>query len=384
MRGMRSGPLLVVFALLAVLAGAIVWFTSGGDTPAPVAPPTTNDPNQPNEPAKPVPGVRVDATPAAPPTTTTPAPAATPAPDDTKSAAASEAGPGNLVLVVHDAGAPGIAPAFRWRLNGRGDATTGTGSDGKAVLHAPHDADVELLVEADQRQAVRKGSLRGAAPGQPPVQVEVTLVPIVTAAGITLHVHDLAMQPMRFVRVEAFRIDDQNRDTTWTLGDPLWARKSSAEDGRYPLPTLPAGEYGIKLVGIDEQGAMLPLQPYERTFRLTGDNGFVEDVPLEPGCALTLELVDAHGNPYDPTSYGTAALTLRSPNGPRVQRKWYAMQGGTAVTAIDVLPGIGTAALAQAIPPGTYQLEVLSNNEPRVRQLLQLRAERQVERIVVP
>jgi hypothetical protein len=67
-----------------------------------------------------------------------------------------------------------------------------------------------------------------------------------------------------------------------------------------------------------------------------------------------------------------------------VQRKWYAMQGATAVTAIDVLPGIGKAALADAIPVGTYQLEVFSNNEPRVRQLLQLRAERQVERIVVP
>ena len=114
------------------------------------------------------------------------------------------------------------------------------------------------------------------------------------------------------------------------------------------------------------------------------DNGFVEDVPLEPGCALTLELVDVHGNPFDPTSYGAATLSLRSPNGPHVQRKWYAMQGGTAVTARDALPGVGSAALAQAIPAGTYQLEVLANNEPRVRTLLQLRAERQVERIVVP
>lgn len=381
---MRSGPLLVVFALLAVLVGAIVWLTRGDDTATPLAPSTENGAKQPNEPPKPVPGVRVDATPPAPPTTSTPPPAATPDADATTPPAASEAGPGNLVLVVHDAAAPGIAPTFRWRLKGRNDATTGTGSDGKAVLQAPHDTDVELLVEADQRQAVQKGPLRGAAPGQPPLQVEVTLVPIVVAAGITLHVHDMAMQPMRFVRVEAFRIHDRNRDTTWAIEDPLWARRSSSEEGRYPLPTLPAGEYGIKLVGIDEQGAMLPLLPYLRTFQLTGDNGFVEDVPLEPGCALVLELVDAHGNAYDPTSYGVASLALRLPNGPPVQRKWYAMQGATAVTAIDVLPGIGTAALAQAIPAGTYQLEVFCNNEPRVRQLLQLRPERQVERIVVP
>jgi hypothetical protein len=383
MRSMRSGPLIVVFALVVVLVGAIVLFTSGGDTAAPVTPPTTNGANQPNEPAKPVPGVRVDATPATPPTTT-PLPAATPSVEATPPAAASDTGPGNLLLVVHDAASPGVAPTFRWRLKGRHDATTGNGSDGKAILHAPHDTDVELLVEADQRQAVQRGPLRGAAPGQPPLQVEVTLVPIVVAAGITLHVHDLAMQPMRFVRVEAFRIHDQNRDTTWAIEDPLWARRSSSEEGRYPLPQLPAGEYGIKLVGIDEQGALLPFLPYLRTFRLTGDNGFVEDVPLEPGCALVLELVDAHGNPYDPTSYGTASLVLRPPNTPPVQRKWYAMQGATAVTAIDVLPGIGKAALADAIPVGTYQLEVFSNNEPRVRQLLQLRAERQVERIVVP
>lgn len=381
---MRSGPLLVVFALLAVLVGAIVLLTSGDDTATPLAPATGNGASQPDEPAKPVPGVRVDATPEAPPTTPTAPPAVSPDAAATTPAGASEARPGNLVLVVHDAAAPGIAPTFRWRLKGRNDATTGTGSDGKAVLHAPHDTDVELLVEADQRQAVQKGPLRGAGPGQPPAQVEVTLVPIVVAAGITLHVHDLAMQPMRFVRVEAFRIHDRNRDTTWALEDPLWARRSSSEEGRYPLPTLPAGEYGIKLVGIDEQGGLLPLLPYLRTFRLTGDNGFVEDVPLEPGCALVLELVDAHGNPYDPTSYGTASLALRLPDSPPVQRKWYAMQGATAVTAIDVLPGIGKAALAQAIPAGTYQIEVFCNNEPRVRQLLQLRAERQVERIVVP
>lgn len=380
---MRSGPLLVAFALLVVLVGAIVWLTGGVATPAPDAPPTANDPNKPSEPAKPVPGVRVDATPATPPNAT-PLPATPPSPSETPPATATDSGSGNLVLVVHDAAAPGTAPAFRWRLKGRGDATTGTGSDGKAVLQAPHDADFELLVEADQRQAVQKGPLRGAAPGQPPVQVEVTLVPIVVAAGITLHVHDLAMQPMRFVRVDAFRITDQNRETTWTLETPLWARRAMSDDGRYQLPTLPPGEYGIRLIATDEQGALLPLLPYVRTFQLTGDNGFVEDVPLEPGCALVLELVDANGNAYDPTSFGVATLVLRLPNGPPVQRKWFTMQGGTEATAINVLPGIGTAALAEAIPAGQYQLEVFCNNEPRVRQLLQLRSERQVERITVP
>lgn len=384
---MRSGPLLVAFAFLVVLVGATFWLLGDTDTPPPVvSPEAANGQRSTNVPAKPVPGVRVDATP-------TPAGAATvvpsepttaPGPGDKANAAATEAGPGNLVLVVHDAAAPGTAPTFRWRLKGRGDATTGTGSDGKATLQAPHDADVDLLVEADQRQAVQKGPLRGAAPGQPPVQVEVTLVPIVVAAGITLHVHDLAMQPMRYVRVDAFRIHAQNRDTTWAIETPLWARRASSEDGRYQLPALPPGEYGIRLVATDEQGALLALLPYVRTFQMTGDNGFVEDVPLEPGCALVLELVDAHGNPYDPTSYGVATLALRLPNGPPVQRKWFAMQNGTEATAVDVLPGIGTAALAQAIPAGQYQLEVFSNNEPRVRQLLQLRAERQVERITVP
>lgn len=383
---MRGGLLVVALVLLVALVGVVAWYTTGSVTPPPQGdePPSTSVDGKPT-PAKTIPGVRVDATPEPEQVEPPPPPPAEPAANANPTGGATEGANGSVLLTVRDA-ATGMAPAaaFRWRIKGPGDAVTGNGTEGKALLPGPHDVDFELVVEADQRQAVRKGPLRGARPGEPPVLVEVTLVPIVVAAGITLHVHDLAMQPQRFVRVDAFRLHDANRETSWFLESPLWARRATAEDGRYQLPALPAGEYGIRLIATDEQGALLPLLPFVRTYRLTGDNGFVEDAPLEPGCALVLELVDAHGNPYDPTSYGTATIGLRLPDGPPVQRKWFCRQGETEATAIDVLPGIGNAALAHAIVPGTYQLEVFANGEPRVRQLLQLRPERQVERIVVP
>lgn len=379
---MRSWHL-VLTLLLVLLGGTIFVLMRGDDAAAPPTPPSASNPRgaSPND-APPAVGERLPAT---PPTTAPPSPAPTPPSDAPTTPQPPAAPPGNLLLVVRDAATLQPVPTFRWRFRGDGDPLRGVATDGRAELLVPVDVPGELLVEADQRQPFRQAAVRGAAPGEPPTQLEITLVPIVTNAGITLHVHDLGLQAMTQVRVDAFKVNDGNRAAAWHLEPSLWARRATSTDGRYQLPTLPAGEYGIRLVALDEAGNLLPLLPYLRTFTLTGDNGFVEDVPLEPGCALSLELVDAHGAPFNPTVYGTATIGLRLPGGPPVQRKWFSRQGDTEATAVDVLPAIGTASLAQAVPAGTYTLEIFANGEPRVSQSLQLRAgERQVERIVVP
>jgi hypothetical protein len=165
----------------------------------------------------------------------------------------------------------------------------------------------------------------------------------------------------------------------------LWARRAAAADGRYALPTLAPGEYGIRVVATDADGELLPLLPFVRSFVLTGDNGFVEDVPLEAGALLALDLRDAAGQAFDPTRLGTVTLSLRLPGGPAVQRKWIVRHEGVEAAAIDVVPGVGRVVLAEAIAGGQYNLEVFVGGQPRVSKPLFLRpGQKHEERVDVP
>ena len=244
---------------------------------------------------------------------------------------------------------------------------------------------LRLLVEAADYTPFPRNDLVVPPAGNPPLQLDVFLVPAVPVAGITLHVHDLALQPIPHVRVDAFALGGEPRERGWHLGKSLWARRAMATDGAYTLPPLPAGDYGIRVCATDADGNLLPLLPYSRTFALTGDHGFVEDVPLEPGCVLALELLDATGQPYDPTRSGTLTLALELPGGPTLQRRWSSRSGAVDATAIDVLPGVGGCELAEPIAAGNYTLELRVQGEPRARRSLLLRAgERQSERIQLP
>lgn len=375
---MRSTPLL--FGAVLVLALGLAWLLvpTGDEPPPPPSEAPAREATVPT-PADPA-SARVEATPNAP---SAAQPANVPVPTPPPAEPPAEAT--NLLVRVHDAASNGPATAFRWRLRLAGEVRLGEGRDGQLALHLPAGIRGDLLVEAELRQPVQRSDLLAPPAEQLPLTLDVTLVPVVTAAGITLHVHDLAQQPVRRVRVDAFRLGDHNRDTAWHLEPALWSKRANAEDGKYELPQLPAGEYGLRLVALAEDGTLAPLLPYLRTFVLTGDNGFVEDVPLEPGAVLVLEVVDAHGAPYDPLKFGTATLGLRLPGGPVVQRKWFCRDGEHETSAIDQLPGIGLAHAAQALPAGSYELEVFCNGEPRVRTRLELPSgEVTRSRIVVP
>jgi hypothetical protein len=278
-----------------------------------------------------------------------------------------------VVLLARDVRNRQAVAAFRWRVRSGADTWSGPGADGRAELGLPPDRGGELLVEADGFAPYARNDLVVPPAGSPPLQLDVFLLPAVPAAGITLHVRDLALQPIQHVRVDAFALTPENRDRTWHLGQPLWARRAGAADGTYALPPLPPGDYGIRVCATDADGNLLPLLPYARTFALTGDHGFVEDVPLEPGCILELALVDAAGEPYDPTRRGTLTLALSTPGGPAVPRKWRTRSGTVDATAVDVLPGTGGAELAEPIAAGIYTLELRVNGEPRAQQQLALR-----------
>ena len=378
---MRSA--LLVLGVL--LAGGVLWWLCSGDDIAPPTNPSTGSSNaNVARPEDPTPASGGDVRREGP--TTPIAKSTDPTGDPTASTPSTpNAAPANVVLQVRDLAARTPVAAFRWRWQNSLTTLRGKGTAGRAELTLPEHAVGQLLVEADGLQPWLRDGI-GAPPAPSPTTVlDVFLAPAVAAAGITLHVRDLALAPIANVRVDAFRIHDDNRQLAWQLGNAMWARRAMAADGRYPLSTLAPGEYGIRVVATDADGELLPLLPYVHTFVLTGDNGFIEDVPLEAGALLALDLRDAAGQPFDPVRHGVATLSLRLPGGPAVQRKWIVRQHGVEAGTIDVVPGVGLVMLAEAIAGGQYNLEVFVGGQPRVNKPVFLRpGQKHEERVDVP
>ncbi len=371
--------LVVVLLLLAAGAGVLAVLAGGSEPPlAPAAAlPSLPSPRAPQPIAPPEQGSRIP-TPEPPPVPE-PSPSGAPA-----APAATPAATPNVVLAVRGLATREPVPAFRWQFRNSRGTTRGEGTAGRAELALEPAAAGELLVEA---VGFAPRVLPGLAAPTPPagaLQLDVFLAPAVPAAGITLFVRDLALQPVAHVRVDTFALP-QPPPVAWHLGTSLWARRTGAADGRYVLPPLPPGDYGIRVVATDGDGALLPLLPYRGTFTLTGDNGFVEDVALAPGALLALDLVDAAGAPFDPVRAGTATLRLTLPGGPPVSRKWSARSGDVETTSVDVVPGAGTVLLTEAVEAGQYQLEVAVGGTVRAQRQLFLRPGlRNTERVVVP
>jgi hypothetical protein len=229
------------------------------------------------------------------------------------------------------------------------------------------------------------------APPAAAATIDVFLTPTATATGITLSVKDTALQPIAHVRVDAFALEDGagSSANAWHVGPALWQRRADDSEGRYVLPPLSPGSYGIRLTATDEQGELLPLLPFRHTYELTGSNGFVEDVVLEPACLPLLQLVALDGTAIEPDRLGDVRVSLRTLGAPDVSRKWLVRPGDdparAPIAAIDRLPGAGTTWPAEAVPAGTYTFEVHVDGQLRFSQPLALPSgQRHRERIVVP
>lgn len=300
--------------------------------------------------------------------------------------------PVTVVLDVRTAVTSAPVAAFRWRFDAAGSAKaiSGEGADGAASLTLPPGARGLLLVEADGMQPFTRQNVAVPTPPAPALQVPVVLAPTAEAEGITLVVRDLDRQPVQHVLVSAFALQPGQPEAGWQLGRAMWTRRADADDGVYRLPPLTPGSYGVRLRGTDENGALLPLQPFLRTFTLSGSNGFLEDVQLEPGCALRLELLEPNGQPFSPderraaTGAGEIRLTLTPPGQDAARRLWAVDQGGGVVQEVDAVPGPGTVHLVEPVPPGAWLLELRIGDTPYVSRTLQLLPQVQTERITVP
>lgn len=397
--------ILAVFALV-ILSGAAYWVLQGDG--AGVAPPSSEheiEAKQPRGKADPAHADRAQVV-VPPPSNPNLAPSLDTPSDSTTSQSQSPVLPApeaTVVLTVRDIVTRQAIEAFKWRFVQPRSIERGESTSSVAELMLPRRAIGDLLVEAEGMQPFTKKQFVIPAENEPKLLVDVFLTPSATAAGITLLVKRLDNQPVTDVRVDAFEINDGNRDTAWQLQQPLWARRTAAEDGVYQLPPLPPGEYGILLVATSPEGDLLPLQPFRRTFRLTGSNGFLEDVPLEEACALQLQLLETNNQPFDPKSHGNVTISLNPAGQTGLQRKWTTMAkpdaaggntGGNTrsntrsntgtVSEANRVPGPGLIWLDEPIAPGSYLLEIFINGDPRVSQTLLLRGnERQLETIYV-
>ncbi|MEO6598032.1 MAG: hypothetical protein ABIP94_25085 [Planctomycetota bacterium] len=378
--------LVLVLVLLAAAAATVGWTLLAGSDDAP--PPTTTKSTKPAfAPAVRAPAVneRSSAPWQRPPPSAADATPPTSASHPDPATDAKNSRPITVTLVVRDLATRHPVPSFRWRFRIGAIRERGEGTDGRIDLALPSEATGELLVEADDLAPFVQTDYTVPTMSVGPAVLDVFLRPAIVAAGITLLVHDTALQPIAHVRVDAFPVATETREGGWHLDQALWARRADASDGRYTLPPLPAGEYGIRVVATDADGGLLPLLPYVHTFALTGDNGFLEDVALEPGTLPVLELVDLSGQALAPGSAGTVTLQLHLPGGPLTPRRWVVMNDGSATTAVDTLPGKAPTWPAEAVPASIYALEVHVAGELRLQRTLMLRVgERQVERIVVP
>jgi hypothetical protein len=376
---MRAVAIVVVVMLLGGL-GVYVWST-GGDPPPPGS--TGSNAPAPKAPAPTAPAERsaIVPTPAASSTPTALSEAVAPAPADAPAADTA----GNVVVIVRDQTRQEPIAAMRWRFRGTGSVARGDGRDGRLELTLPVASTGDLRIEADGFEPWERTELAVPAATAPALEVEAFLVPAAAATGIRFVVRDPANAPIRHLRVDAFALTAANRDGAWHLGRALWSRRAKHDDGDYTLPNLAPGDYGIRIYATDDAGDPMPLLPFGRTFALTGSNGFREDVVLEPACVLTLELVDRDGAAYDPSRFGKLTLALGLPGAPATQRLWSSKAGDARASALDVLPGIGSATLEDPIASGSYLLELSVNGEPRLQRTLVLRAgEKQQERLIVP
>jgi hypothetical protein len=334
----------LVLLILAALAGAAFFVLRGGPAPLPPTPTTSER----TEPVAPSPTAALERSDAPRPDAAKPPPERPPAPAAEESPPSPAPATAALHVHVRDLVSHEGIDAWSWRFVGAQVAVRGAAASAAAPVELPRAAAGELWIEAPGYEPFRRPFVRVGDDHAP--DLDVFLRPVMKNAGIRLVVHDLDHRPVTRVRVACFGRTSGD-DDRWHLDAPMWTREATHDNGDYELPPLPPGDFGVLLLGLDEQGEPRPLLPYRRTFLLTGSNGFLEDVALEPGCVLELELRTPNGEPLAEGA-GDPTLDLRLAGGPAVQRRWISVGHEPAVAALDRPPVAGLFRAAEPLPAG--------------------------------
>jgi hypothetical protein len=367
-------------ALIAIIAGGVgLWFLMARPAEvAPIAPPDATKPQPAGEPTAQsgdAPSRQIVDAPkpkaVVKPTTKPPEPQV-----------ADPAAVPNLLLRVRDVGNQQDLASFHWTLRHGAAKATGDGENGAASLVAPKGLLSALLVESEGYQPYSRAELLVPASLSEPLRVDVFMQPAMAGAGVQLIVMDTSQRPVTHIQVSAQRQVGASEPAP----PPSWSRRGEAENGVYDLPQLDPGRYRLAVLAVDADGEILPLLPASRTVETTGSNAVTEYIELQPGCILTLELVDAAGAAVAPPADGPLSIRLQ----PRDQVDalttfWRVGAKAERVEGRDALPAAGPATVTEPLPPGEYTITVAAKGQVRARTTLSLRGgERQLERILMP
>lgn len=254
----------------------------------------------------------------------------------------------NLHIDVREQRTGQHVAGFQWRWLATMGSVKGEEQGGRAALSLAPGCEGELLVESAGLEPVTR---RFATPpaGANPLLVDLVLAPLVARAQTALVVRDADSSPVANIRVTLLR---ENRTAQ------VWSRRANAADGFYRLPPIEPGSYWLRVSAIDAEGRPLPLVPVERQVNVTGVTSIEEDLRLAHGCLLSLDVLDAAGNPFDPKRSGRIELQFLD-NGGAVRRvDWLGGTGTETVVAADQLPVQGTIRSAEAVPIGNCTIVV--------------------------
>ena len=249
----------------------------------------------------------------------------------------------NLQLDVRDQRTGQHVAGFKWRWTAPAGSAKGEEQGGRTALPLAPGVEGELLVEAAGLEPVTR-RLTTPAPGANPLLVDLVLAPVVATAHTGLVVRDADQAPVANIRVTLLREDRTTQ---------VWSRRAAAADGAYRLPPIEPGTSGNGL-----PSASTAAVPVERQVNVNGITPVEEDIRMARGCLLTLDVLDAAGNPFDPKQSGRVELQFLD-NGGAVHRvDWLGGTGAEAVVASDQVPARGTIRSAMAVPMGSCTIVV--------------------------
>ncbi len=334
---------IAVLALIGIGAAAWLLLATDSDDAAPPPPAPTEEPRDGTGAAAQATMQRTAAEAAPPPA----------APTTEPKAAARDFRPAdvvqpNLQLDVRDQRTGQHVASFQWRWTALVGTAKGEEQGGHTALSLAPGVEGELLVESAGLEPVTR-RFTTPTPGANPLLVDLVLSPVVATAGAGLVVLDTMLAPVTGIRVTLLREDRFTK---------VWSRRAKAADGVYRLPTIEPGSYWVRVAAVDEQGMPLPLVPVDRQVTVTGVSSVEESVRLQPGCLLSLDVLAADGNPFDPKQCGRVGLRFLDATGAQHNVDWRSGSGAEALVAADQVPAVGRIHAETAVPAGACTIVV--------------------------
>ncbi len=236
--------------------------------------------------------------------------------------------------------------------------------------------DYQLMLEKPGYQPSEKIKFR-LETSTPQQEHRLFLIPSMQATGVELRVLDQWQQPIPYLQVRAQHF---NKDKDKRTGQ-LWHRRQQSATGIYKLPTLAPGRYLLHMQAVDAQGQTTLHLSQELDLILTGNEAMVQDVILQQGANIRLQVRNANGALLG-QDVGLLLLDAQMQEQSCTWEHLQAEEGDSqqfkplpkASVGINCLTTAAPARLQQPITPGAYTLKLQYKDGPVMERSLYLRA----------